>query len=123
MTWSDIITGVVLIGLAGLTLYASNPGASYANGFIGLWLLLAPLFFHAPTAAAYLNDTLVGILVITFSIIVMMRMEMPGPDIPPGWSYNPSTGMQRAPIIALGLVGFFISRYLAAYQLVRVEKS
>ena len=117
MTYSDIITGVVLIGLAAVTLFAHNPWGSYANGFVGLWLLFAPLVLHAPTAAAYLNDTLVGIMVITFSIIVMMRMEMGGPDVPPGWSYNPSTGAQRAPLIALGLVGFFISRYLAAYQL------
>ena len=117
MAWSDIITGAVLIALASLTLFARNPWGSYANAFVGLWLLMAPLVFHAPTAEAYLNDTIVGILVITFTVIVMMRMEMGGPSVPPGWSYNPSTGMQRAPLIALGLVGFFISRYLAAYQL------
>ncbi|GAA0260042.1 vitamin K epoxide reductase family protein [Haladaptatus pallidirubidus] len=117
MTWSDIITGLVLIGLSGLTLVRNNPWASYANGFVGLWLLMAPLVFHAPTAAAYLNDSLVGILVITFSIIIMMRMEMKGAAVPSGWSYNPSTAAQRAPIIALGLFGFFISRYMAAFQL------
>jgi hypothetical protein len=37
--------------------------------------------------------------------------------VPPGWSYNPSSWLQRAPVIALGFVGWFISRYLAAYQL------
>ncbi|WP_336364678.1 vitamin K epoxide reductase family protein [Halalkalicoccus salilacus] len=117
MTWSDVITGLVLIGLSGVTLLRDNPWASYANGFVGFWLLMAPLVFHAPTAAAYLNDTLVGILVITFSIIIMMRMEMDGATVPSGWSYNPSTAAQRAPLIALGLFGFFASRYMAAYQL------
>lgn len=39
------------------------------------------------------------------------------PEIPPGWTYNPSTWLQRGPIIALAFVGFFIARYLAAYQL------
>jgi hypothetical protein len=78
---------------------------------------MAPLVFHAPTAVAYTNDSLVGILVITFSIIIMMRMEMDGAGVPSGWSYNPSTAAQRAPIIALGLFGFFVSRYMAAYQL------
>lgn len=117
MTWSDVITGLVLVGLSGLTLVRNNPWASYANGFVGLWLLMAPLVFHAPTAAAYLNDSLVGILVITFSIIIMMRMEMEGGTVPSGWSYNPSTAAQRAPIIALGLFGFFVSRYMAAFQL------
>ncbi|MFB6165943.1 MAG: vitamin K epoxide reductase family protein [Haloarculaceae archaeon] len=114
---SDVITGLVVVGLAGLTLLRDNPWASYANGFVGLWLLVAPLVFHAPTAAAYLNDTLVGVMVITFSVIVMMRMEMDGAGVPSGWSYNPSTAAQRAPIIALGLFGFFVSRYMAAYQL------
>src|SRR5665811_886497 len=42
---------------------------------------------------------------------------VPGPDVPAGWSYNPSTWSQRAPIIALALVGFFLSRQMAAYQL------
>jgi hypothetical protein len=41
----------------------------------------------------------------------------PGPDTPPDWSYNPSDWTQRGPIIAMAFVGFFLSRYLAAYQL------
>ena len=45
-------------------------------------------------------------------------MEMaPGPDAPPGWSYNPSSWSQRAPIIALALVGFFLSRQMTSFQL------
>ncbi|WP_117595622.1 vitamin K epoxide reductase family protein [Haloprofundus halophilus] len=121
MTWSDIVTGVVLIGLSAITLLRENPWASYANSFVGLWLLVAPLVFHAPTAAAYLNDSLVGILVIMFSVIIMMRMEMDGATVPSGWSYNPSTAAQRAPLIALGFFGFFASRYMAAYQLGHID--
>jgi hypothetical protein len=37
--------------------------------------------------------------------------------LPPGWSYNPSAWTQRLPIIALAIVGLYVSRYLAAYQL------
>jgi uncharacterized membrane protein len=44
-------------------------------------------------------------------------MMTPGPDTPPGWSYNPSDWIQRGPIIAMAFVGFFLSRYLASYQL------
>jgi uncharacterized membrane protein len=44
-------------------------------------------------------------------------MMTPGPDTPPGWSYNPSDWIQRGPIIAMAFIGFFLSRYLAAYQL------
>jgi hypothetical protein len=121
LSWSDVITGFVLIGLSTVTLVRENPWASYANAFVGLWLLMAPLVFHAPTAAGYLNDTLVGALVITFTVIIMMRMEMNGATVPEGWSYNPSTAAQRAPLIALGLFGFFVSRYMAAYQLGHID--
>ena len=117
LTWSDVIAGSLLVVLSGITLLRDNPWASYANGFVGFWLLMAPLVFHAPTAEAYTNDTLVGILVITFSIIIMMRMEMDGAGVPPGWSYNPSTAAQRAPLIALAIFGFLASRYMGAYQL------
>lgn len=88
-----------------MTLVRKNPWGSYANAFVGLWLLMAPLVIHAPTAAGYLNDTLVGVLVITFTVSIMMRMEMEGATVPEGWSYTPSTAGQRAPLIALGLFG------------------
>jgi nucleoside-diphosphate-sugar epimerase/uncharacterized membrane protein len=40
-----------------------------------------------------------------------------GSGIPPGWSYNPSGWEQRLGIVFLAMVGFFLSRYLAAFQL------
>jgi hypothetical protein len=40
-----------------------------------------------------------------------------GPIVPPGWSYNPSDWTQRLPIIGLAIIGLYVSRYLAAYQL------
>jgi uncharacterized membrane protein len=43
----------------------------------------------------------------------MMQQE----DTPPGWTYCPSTYLQRLPIVALGLLGFLFARQLAAYQL------
>lgn len=49
---------------------------------------------------------------------MQMMMTMPaGPETPPGWTYNPSTWLQRTPIIILGWIGFFGSRYLTAFQL------
>lgn len=39
-----------------------------------------------PDAATYMNDTLVGALVVTFAILVPMKMKMPGPEVPLGWS-------------------------------------
>jgi len=123
---SDIVSGALVILLARLSL-SNRPfwklWAPWANSLVGLWLLFAPLVFWAPTAAAYADDTLVGALVVVFAILAPgmpmapgMSME-PGPDVPPGWSYNPSSWPQRAPIIALALVGFFLSRQMAAFEL------
>jgi hypothetical protein len=42
-------------------------------------------------------------------------------DVPIGWTYCPSTYLQRLPIIALGALGFFIARTLAAYQMGHID--
>jgi hypothetical protein len=87
---------------------------------VGVWLQLAPLVFWAKFPASYANDTFVGILAILFTIIIPELpgfVEKPGPTIPPGWSYNPSSYAQRLPVIALAIFGWFTARYLAAYQL------
>ena len=39
-----------------------------------------------------------------------------GEDVPPGWSYNPSSWPQRLPIVGLALVGTAIAVYLTLYQ-------
>jgi uncharacterized membrane protein len=125
LVWSDITSGVLLVLFGTLSLFLRFDLARWGVCAVGIWLLLAPLVFWAPTAVAFANDTLVGALVIALSVLVPMMpgmahhmvMMMPGPEVPPGWSYNPSSWWQRGPIIALAFVGFFISRYLAAYQL------
>lgn len=45
------------------------------------------------------------------TVLIPHGMDMGDGDVPPGWSYNPSTWTQRLPIIALALVGFLASRY------------
>lgn len=120
LLWSDIISGALMIALAGVTLVRHPVWAPWANTLVGVWLLFAPLVFWSPTAGGYANDTLVGALLITFAILMpgMPGMNMlPGPDRPRGWSYNPSSWPQRAPIIALAFIGFILSRQMAAYQL------
>jgi uncharacterized membrane protein len=123
--WSDLASGGLIVLLGVLTLSPRFDLARWALCFTGIWLLFAPLVFWTRDAAAYANDTLVGALVIAFSVLIPMMpsrahhqvMMMPGPDTPPGWSYSPSDWIQRGPIIAMAFVGFFLSRYLAAYQL------
>lgn len=123
---SDAVSGALVIVLAILSVSRwewFRFWAPWANSLVGIWLLFAPLVFWSPTSAVYSNDTLVGALVVVFAILAPgmpmakgMSME-PGPDIPPGWSYNPSSWPQRAPIVALALVGFFLSRQMTAFQL------
>lgn len=121
--WSDIVAGSLIVVLGLLSLSRRTNWAQWANTLVGLWLLFAPLVFWAPTAASYANDTLVGALVIAFAVVIPMMpgmsMEgmMGGPDVPPGWTYCPSTWAQRLPVILMGTVGFVIARYLAAYQM------
>jgi nucleoside-diphosphate-sugar epimerase/uncharacterized membrane protein len=116
MSWNDVVAGALVIVFAGLSL-TGRAWPSWANSFVGAWLLLAPLIFWAPTAGAYLTDTLIGALVIVFSILIPHGMPMTGPDVPEGWSYNPSSWLQRTPVIALGLLGLLGARYMAAFQL------
>jgi hypothetical protein len=126
MIWSDIASGVLLVLFAGVAFIPRFDFIGrWSVSLVGVWLQFAPLLFWAPTSAAYINDTLVGVLAITLSILVPMMpgmahhmaMMKPGPEIPPGWSYNPSSWHQRMPMVGLGLLGWLISRYLAAYQL------
>ncbi|HEY8130772.1 MAG TPA: NAD-dependent epimerase/dehydratase family protein [Thermoanaerobaculia bacterium] len=125
--WSDLFSGLAIMLFGALSLSQRFAWAQWANTGVGLWLLFAPLIFWSPSAAVYANDTFVGALVITFAILVPM---MPGmshegmmdsSDKPLGWTYSPSTYLQRLPIVALGAFGFFIARTLAAYQLGHID--
>ena len=117
MMWSDIASGSAALVMSLCALRPDRGLVSWLISAVGLWVLVAPLVFWAPDAAAYANATLVGALLIAFGLIIPMGMTMKGPSIPPGWSYNPSAWSQRAPIIALAFVSFLVSRYMAAFQL------
>jgi nucleoside-diphosphate-sugar epimerase len=121
--WNDIICGLLLMLFGSLALSPRFSWAQWGTTAIGLWLLFAPLLFWTPSAAAYANDTMIGALAITFSVLVPM---MPGMShegmmdkntVPPGWTYSPSSWLQRLPMIALGFIGFLIARHLTSYQL------
>ena len=116
--WSDVSCGVFLIlfGWFG----RRNPLWNLPLLAIGIWLQAAPLLFWAPSGACYLNNTLIGLFVITFSFIVVptpRQLPDQGPELPPGWSYNPSSWPQRLPIALIAFLCWMISRYMAAFQL------
>lgn len=117
---SDLIAGLFLIIFSLHIRKKPTASALWILALVGIWLNLAPLLFWAKTSGAYLNNTLIGTLIIALSVIFF---PMPGqvpdqePTIPPGWSYNPSSWPQRFPVAFFAFVCWMISRYLSAYQL------
>jgi uncharacterized membrane protein len=122
MTVSDVICGAALLFFGWRSLTPNRPVSLWICCMIGVWLTFAPMIFWAPTAAAYLNDSVIGILIIALTILIpgmpnMIMYMQHGPATPPGWSYNPSSWPQRWIMIVLGFLGFVVSRYLAMFQL------
>ncbi len=126
---SDMLSGGLLFVFALFSL-SPKPGwrmARWGAATVGVWLTFAPLVFWTSSAAGYLNSTLVGFLVMMLALAVRPfpslspAADRTGPDVPPGWDYSPSDWMQRVPIIALAFLGFFLSRYMAAYQLGHID--
>ena len=125
---SDIVSGLAIATLGALSLSKRTAWfGQWGAAFVGVWLLFAPLIFWSPSAAQYLNDTIVGSLVIAFAVLVPMMpgMSMAGMmdnrSIPPGWTYSPSTDAQRLPMVAMGLIGFLIARMMTSYQLGHID--
>ncbi len=125
--WSEIFSGLAIILFSAFAMTRRGFRAAWGAAAVGVWLLHAPLVFWTTNAAAYASDTLIGVLVIALAVIVgpqpgiSREARATGGDRPLGWSYSPSSFTQRAPIVALAFVGFFISRYLAAYQLGHID--
>lgn len=126
MKWSDIISGLLLIFFGWRSLTPNRPVSLWISCFVGIWLSVAPIIFWSPSAAAYVNDSLVGALIIALTVLVpgmpnmIMYMKM-GPEVPKGWTYNPSSWPQRWIMIVTGFAGWMVSRYLGAFQLGYIE--
>jgi hypothetical protein len=117
--YSDWISGFLLVVFGLLSMRRQWSGWIWGGCAVGIWLQFAPLFFWAREPVIYVNDTLIGVLAIAFCVLVPLRpreFEI-GPQIPPGWTYNPSSWQQRIPVIFFAVTGWFIGRYLASFQL------
>lgn len=117
---SDLVCGVLLFVLSFLALSVKRVWPSLALAGVGLWMQVAPLVFWAKQPVIYLNETLVGILVVSLAVLIYQDPRdylVKGPTIPKGWSYNPSSWRQRMPILFFGLVCWFSARYMGNFQL------
>ena len=123
LRWGEIVLGILLLMFATFALSWRAHWARWASAFIGTLVMALPFIFETNNGAAYLSDTLVGALIFGFAVCtkpepgVSAVAALTGPAVPPGWSYNPSEWTQRLPIIVLAIIGLYVSRYLAAYQL------
>ncbi|HET6467908.1 MAG TPA: NAD-dependent epimerase/dehydratase family protein [Geminicoccaceae bacterium] len=124
---SEMASGLAVMLFAGLALRRPDSWAGWAAAAVGVWVLFAPLLFWTTSSVAYNMDTLIGMLVIVFAVMVRPppgiapEARASSADLPLGWSYSPSSYVQRVPIVALAFVGLFVSRYLAAYQLGHID--
>jgi hypothetical protein len=116
---SDRLSGLLLVILSTLALNFRLRSLAWIIAFLGMWIGFSPLAFWAKSPAAYMGDMIIAALVIGFSVIVPYRPEgvESDPEIPMGWSYNPSSWQQRAPVIFFGCFGWFVARYLAGFEL------
>lgn len=124
MTISDMISGTLLLFLGSYAVFCSNRWVLWAICLVGVWLQFAPLLFWAPASGSYINDVLVGVIVIALSILLPANPEeekLTGSPVPPGWSYNPSAWFQRLPIVFFGFLAWMFARYMAAFQLGYVD--
>ena len=120
---TEIVLGLALLVFALAALSWQATWARWASAGVGTLVMAVPFVFNTASSAAYLSDTLVGALIFGFAVCLKPEpgasalASFNGPEIPPGWSYNPSAWTQRLPIILMALFGLYVSRYLAGYQL------
>ncbi|HMN83760.1 MAG TPA: NAD-dependent epimerase/dehydratase family protein [Burkholderiaceae bacterium] len=121
--WSEVVLGAALMAFAAASLSWRMSWARWAQAAVASAIMAVPFVFWTVNPAAFLSDTLVGAF--AFGLAISLKPEvgpsalaaMTGPDVPPGWTYNPSGWAQRVPIIVLAVVGLLVARYLTGYQL------
>ncbi len=124
---SEMVSGLLIIVLSFVGMRRERIWAQWGTAAVGVWLPFAPLLFWTPSAAAYNIDTLIGMLVVAFAVIIpptpgiSLRALAADDDRPLGWTYSPSAFTQRLPIIGMAFIGLFVSRYLTAYQLGHID--
>jgi SPW repeat len=65
--WNNVITGVVVGVLAIIRLSMHQPGWSWLNLILGIWLVISPFVLFLSGAAMW-NNVILGILICAFSL-------------------------------------------------------
>ncbi len=117
LDWSELLSGLLLVTFGLLALRKGRIWPMWGVCAVGLWLQISPLVFWAPTAAIYINDTLTGAIAIVLPFLYFVEETSSSNRFPTGWSYNPSGWFPRILTVSLGILCWFFSRYMAAFQL------
>ncbi|MFA6238077.1 MAG: NAD-dependent epimerase/dehydratase family protein [Bacteriovorax sp.] len=124
MMTSSFISGFLVMILSTLALLFLWQWPRWLSAIVGFWILFAPLAFWTTSAADYSNANVIGFLVILCGAYRPGKQYYSVPtvlDRPRDWDYNPSSWRQRIPIVTLAFFGFFIARYMAAFQLGHID--
>jgi nucleoside-diphosphate-sugar epimerase len=101
--FSEVVSGLLIFVLALAGLSRSRQWVQWIVAALGVWVMFAPLVFWTTSAAAYSIDTLIGMLVVTFAVIIppvpgiSRRALAADDDRPLGWSYSPSAFTSGCP--------------------------
>lgn len=106
---------IILIGLFSIVF----PSFLYFFPFflLGLYLQLTPLIFWYPSWPPYLMDTLVGIVITYLSFHFLHLPPLSKHIAPKGWRLTPSSWLCRIPASLIAWTCFFLSSYLALFEL------
>jgi len=118
--YSNLICGFLIFLFGYLSIDPKHKELGWGVAILGAWISIVPILAWAPLESMYLNNTIIGFLAILFGLILpgmqhdaLSQLD----DIPEGWTYNPSAWPQRMPVMFLALCCWFMSRYMAYYQL------
>lgn len=122
MTLTSVGGGAAIMVLGFLSLSWRMGLARWLMAAAGAAVMASPVLFWAETSGAYVNAFMFGGVVSGLAVALkpipgVSPAAHAGPEAPPGWSFNPSSWIQRAPVILLAFVGLYVSLYLCAYQL------
>src|SRR3546814_9439471 len=66
----EIVSGILILVFALAGMAPRRQWLQWLTAAVGVWVLLAPLTFWTTSAATYAVDTLIGMLVVAFAVMI-----------------------------------------------------
>lgn len=105
LLFCQLLSGLTVFGLAFFArLYSPLAYVAFLNGLVGIGVMGLQLVGSAP------GPIWTGPALIALALVIPACSTMPGSDAPAGWFHNPSTWVQRAPVVALAAAAAVATR-------------